>query len=46
MVNKGIKWLVVTTRGVRGFTCTEYMINYIKKRENIILSIAHVQERK
>lgn len=46
MINKGTKWLVVTTRGVRTFTSTEYMTNYIKKRENIIVSIVHVTERK
>lgn len=46
MLPKGIKWLVVTAQGVRGFTNTEHMTNYVKKRENIILSIANVQERK
>lgn len=40
-MNKGIKWLVITTQGIREFTSTEYMTNYIKKREDIIISIAH-----
>lgn len=43
---EGVKWIVVTTHSVRTFTSTEYMTSYVKKRENIILSIAHVTERK
>lgn len=40
-MNKGIKWLVITTHGIKYFTDTEYMTNYVKKREDIIISIAH-----
>lgn len=46
MSHEGVKWIVVTTQGVRRFTSTEHMTNYVKKRENIILSITNVQERK
>ena len=46
MISKGTKWIVVTTRGVRTFTNTEYMTNYVNKREDMILSIARVAERK
>ena len=45
MINKGTKWIVITTRGVRTFTSDEYMLNYAKKRTGMILSITRVTER-
>lgn len=42
---KGVKWIVITTHGMKYFTNSEYMTNYVKKRENIIISITRVAER-
>lgn len=39
--NKGVKWLVITTHGMKYFTNTEHMANYVKKREEIVISITH-----
>lgn len=42
MISKGTKWIVVTKRGVRTFTNTEYMINYLKKRARMVVSVVQV----